>query len=149
MNLLPSSSKATHIKIYLLAAIILLIFISIFSSLFIYRADLKEQLDFLKISEQERSIKEQLSEEIITHTNNWSLVLKDIPIDIEKINVSTITKRGNGLIVTGESLNFLAVAEFAILIDSSQLVTSVTIADIEKVNEPQEKINFKISIILT
>ncbi len=48
--------------------------------------------------------------------------------------------------MAGEALNFLAVAELAIMINNSKLIDAVRIDNIEKIED--DIVHFKISILL-
>lgn len=150
MNLLPATSQATNLKKYLLLALILIILISTFTFYFNYRSSLKEELTSLKLTEQQLSGQEKMAEQSTFNSPNWSGLLGKIPIDMEKVSISNITKNADALIVTGEAVNFLAVTELAIMInnDNNELINSVKILNIEKIRE-EETTNFEISILLT
>lgn len=119
-----------------------------FSFYFNYKSSLKEHLTVLKLTEQQLTAKKEIADQLTITPTNWSNLLGEIPLDMETINISTIMKNANGLMIAGQALNFLAVAELANLINGSEFINLVRIDNIEKTKE-DESINFKISILLT
>ena len=136
MNLLPTTPQTSNLRKYLVMVLLLILVVSMLNYYFNYKSNLKEQLTSLKLSEQP----------VKNSSTLWSDLLGEIPLNQEKINISTITKKANGLLVAGEALNFLAVAELAIMINNSKLIDAVRIDNIEKIED--NIVHFKISILL-
>ena len=136
MNLLPTTPQTSNLRKHLVMVLLLILVVSMLNYYFNYKSNLKEQLTSLKLSEQP----------VKNSSTLWSDLLGEIPLNQEKINISTITKKANGLLVAGEALNFLAVAELAIMINNSKLIDAVRIDNIEKIED--DIVHFKISILL-